>query len=80
MGDGHDGGCDPPYERHELAAALSARAVNAKVGKVPLTYAMDLLAQRWHIDPERLDELDATTIIRGLTFMELEGQAQPKRE
>lgn len=41
---------------------------------------LDLLAQRWHIDPERLDDLDATTVMRGLMFMELEAQATPKQE
>jgi hypothetical protein len=76
----HEGDQPPPYERHELAKALSLRAATGKPSPVPLVYALDLLAQRWHIDPERLDDLDSTTVMRGLTFMALESQAVPRRE
>jgi hypothetical protein len=36
---------------------------------------MDQLAQRWSTDPERLDEMKATTIARGLAFQSMEAQA-----
>lgn len=40
---------------------------------------MDQLAQRYHIDPERLERLGTDTISRGLQFMDLEGQATAKK-
>lgn len=45
-----------------------------------MTYIFDQLAQRWHIDPERLEELSAETIERGLIFMSMEtGGAKRER-
>lgn len=43
---------------------------------MPLSYVLDMLAQRWHIDPERLEELEAETIVRGLEFMRLESSVR----
>ncbi len=39
---------------------------------MPFAYVLDKLAQRWHVDPDRLEELDAVTILRGLEFMRME--------
>ncbi len=43
-------------------------------------YVLDMLAQRWHIDPERLADLDGETILRGLEYMRLESAVKVKRE
>lgn len=40
-----------------------------------MIYVLDRLAQRWHIDPDRLAELEPETILRGLAFVEMESQA-----
>lgn len=37
-----------------------------------MLYILDQLAQRWSTDPERLDEIDAETVLRGLSLMKLE--------
>lgn len=44
--------------------------------KLPYAYVFDQLAQRWHIDPERLEELDAETILRGLALMRMEASVK----
>jgi hypothetical protein len=44
-----------------------------------MTYVLDLLAQRWHIDPERLADLEAETIIRGLELMRMEASVKVTR-
>ena len=68
------GGGAPPGERLALQTAFSIAALDETgvVHGIPGSYSLDLLAQRWHIDPERLEELSAETIERGLAFMTLE--------
>lgn len=46
---------------------------------MPMSYVFDALAQRWSIDPDRLAELEAETILRGLEFMRLEASGQVGR-
>jgi hypothetical protein len=48
--------------------------------RMPMMYVLDQLAQRWHIDPERLEELEDVTILRGLSFMGLESSVKVKRD
>lgn len=46
---------------------------------MPMLYLLDQLAQRWHIDPERLEELSDVTIMRGLALMRLESSVKVNR-
>jgi len=47
---------------------------------VPWSYALDQLAQRWHIAPWQLEDApDGTWIGAGLLFMRLEAEAQMNR-
>jgi hypothetical protein len=62
--------------------ALSRRAVDPD-GRtpVPLMYAVDALAQRWHVHPREIeDDPDPSWLLRGLTFMDFEAQGAAKRE
>jgi len=44
---------------------------------VPLDYALDALAKRWHIAPWELEAApNADWIIRGLYFQKVESQSQ----
>jgi len=47
---------------------------------MPMSYVHDQLCQRWSIDPERLADLDAETILRGLEFMRIEASVVVKHE
>lgn len=60
--------------------ALSARAVSPdKRTPVPLMYAVDALAQRWHVHPREIeDDPDPSWLIRGLVYLDFEAQATAK--
>lgn len=81
MGAPAPGGADPPGARRQLAEALAAAALDPdSKARVPWEYALDLLAQRYHIAPWELEEApDGAWISAGLLFMRLEGEAQVKR-
>lgn len=46
---------------------------------MPLSYVLDQLAQRWHVDPERLERMRPDTILRGLALMRLESSVVVKK-
>ena len=79
MGAGDERRRAPSSERRQLAAALAAAALGQSAN-VPLIYAIDALAQRWHVHPRVIeDDPDPSWVLRGLTFMRLEAQAQRKK-
>jgi hypothetical protein len=45
----------------------------------PLIYAIDALAQRWHVHPSVVEN-DPVWMWRGLVFMDLESQATPRKD
>lgn len=68
-----DEGCGAPsYARERLKEALAQAALDPdKRPPIPFLYALDQLAQRWHVHPRELEK-DPDWLIRGLEFMRLE--------
>lgn len=76
MVDGDQGCRSPPSARRQLAEALALVAVDPeKRPGIPFLYALDQLAQRWHVHPSEL-ERDPDWLIRGLEFMRLEASVK----
>lgn len=74
---GRDQGCrGPPGARQQLKEALLAVALDPeKRPAIPFLYAVDQLAQRWHVHPREL-EADPDWLVRGLEFMRLEASVK----
>lgn len=41
-----------------------------------MSYALDALAQRWSMSPDRLEDMDPEWLIRGFEFMRMEASVK----
>ena len=72
------GGSRLPSDSLALKKAFTRAALgdSGVLTEIPFNYALDLLAQRWHIAPWQLEDAPVEWLIRGLEYERMEASVK----